>query len=84
MPIGKTKMNKVDGGELHVDFSTENIKTQDFDEYIGEPLPKDLGQSGDDGGDVVLQREDCLDRSRRHGHEGHERPNLFAHAMGPV
>jgi hypothetical protein len=40
--IGKTKMKKVGGGEIEVDFNTMNLKTQYFDEYTGEPLPNHL------------------------------------------
>ena len=40
--IGKTKMKKIGGGEVEVDFNTMNFKTQYFDEYTGEPLPNDL------------------------------------------
>ena len=36
---GKTKMKKVGGGEIEVDFNTLNFKAQYFDEYTGEPLP---------------------------------------------
>ena len=40
--IGKTKMQKIGGGELEVGFNTINFKAEYFDEYTGEALPNDL------------------------------------------
>ena len=40
--IGNTKMQKVGGGEIEVDFNTIKFKTQYFDEYTSEPLPNRL------------------------------------------
>ena len=40
--IGKSKMKRVGGGEVEVDFNTLNFKSQYFDEYTGEPLPNHL------------------------------------------
>ena len=42
MSIGNTKMKRIGGGELEVDFNTINLKAQDFDGYTGEALPNDL------------------------------------------
>ena len=40
--IGKTKMKKIGGGEIEVDFNIITFKTQYFDEYTSEPLPNHL------------------------------------------
>ena len=40
--IGKTKLKKVGGSKVKVDFNTLNFETQYFDEYTGEPMPNHL------------------------------------------
>ena len=40
--IEDKRMQKVVGGNIEVDFNAIHVKTQYFDEYMGEPLPNDL------------------------------------------
>ena len=42
MSIGKTKIKKVGGGELQVEFNTANSKTQYYDECTDEAPPNEL------------------------------------------
>ena len=60
--IGNTKMKKVGGGEIKVDFNTISFKTRYFDEYTGEPLPNHLVRAAMmEERNVVLLRESSLD-----------------------
>ena len=42
VPIGKTEMQKLGGGESKIDFKTINLNARYFDEYTGEALPNDV------------------------------------------
>lgn len=40
--IGKTKVKKLGGGSIDIDFDLVMFKAQYFDEYPGDILPNDL------------------------------------------